>query len=161
MLLLQELQRLKVKCEEALSESEGLRGECERLTATVETLRAAGAAAASGDGNNSGRPTVAVQPGMEKKESEKDKREEEIIRLQNTIEELERAREEVDVAQGRIQLDNKEEGESEELEEARRPVLEERDNLRAELGEEKQKAATRVAGLEMQLADKEVRILPN
>lgn len=168
LLLLQELQRLKVKCEEALSESEGLRGECERLTAAVETLRAAEAASASYDGSgSSGKTTVAVQPGMEKYKGEEDvspsvqEAREEIIRLKKTIEELERAREEVDAAQGRAQCNDKQEGEREELGEARRPVFEERDSLRAELGEEKQKAAARVAGLEMQLADKEVRILPN
>lgn len=177
MLLLQELQRLKIKCEEALSESKGLREECGRLTSTVETLRAAANETASDDSSNTGESTLAVQPGMGKEVKEGVKGEEdlsssvresreEILCLRKTIEELERAREEVDLPRSRVERGDQEEGKGDEtggetMKEATREVFEERDSLRAELGEEKQKAAARVAGLEMQLADQEVRILPN
>lgn len=171
LLLLQELQRLNVKCEEALSESAGLREECGLLAATVETLRAAAAATTSDDGEMSGKPTDAAEADMGNESEEKDKGEgdfspsveeaqEEILRLRKTIEDLERTAEEINVARGRAKRDDQEE-QGDEMGEVRRQVSEERDSLRAELGEEKQKAAARVAGLEMQLADKEVRILPD
>lgn len=102
---------------------------------------------------------------------------EEIARLRSTIEEMERARGEagdasggcVDVAGrgGRNDEGEGEEGEGERRDEdedeglaaeGRRRVIAERDGLRAELGEEKRKSAVRVAGLETQLADKEVRL---
>ena len=92
---------------------------------------------------------------------------EEIARLRKTIEEMERAREEVGVSgcggDGRGGRNEEDEGEGEgrdegEVAEGRRQLIEERDRLRAEVGEEKRKSALRVAGLETQLADKEVRL---
>lgn len=161
LLPLQELQRLKLRSDEALSESEDLRQERNRLSAAMEALHAEKSAAqADGEGE-----TGAEEPPPPAAEEAR----EEIARLRKAIEEMERAGEEARVSggggggDGRGGRSEEEEGEDEgrdegESAEGRRQIMEERDSLRAELGEEKRKSAVRVAGLETQLADKEVRL---
>lgn len=124
----------------------------------METLRAA-AAAAVGDGGN--------KPNNEEKEKE-------IARLRGVIEEMKLARDEAGVerssAGGVPSRDGRgpDDGGSDEEEgdgvrrhgeggaSTKQQIIAERDSLRAELASEKEQAAVRAAGLETQLADKEV-----
>lgn len=139
----------------------------------METLRAA-AVAAAGDGGN--KPynmstAVATQTG---EAEENEETEEEIARLRAVIEEMKRAGDEVGVARGSAggvsSHDGKDpdDGGSDEEEgdgsrrhgegraSTKQQIMAERDSLRAELASEKEQAAVRAAGLETQLADKEV-----
>eukprot|EP00903_Cladosiphon_okamuranus_P008831 g8457.t2 len=154
-----ELQRLKLKGDEALSESENLREECNRLSAALEALRAEKAEQADGnkDREEETQAEEPESPGVEEAR-------EEIARLRKTIEEMKLTRDEVDVsgsdADGRGGRDERDQGEEQDRgegdeAEGRHQLIKERDSLRAELGEEKRKSAVRVAGLETQLADKE------
>lgn len=159
---LQEMQRLKLRSDEAFSESEGLREECNRQFATMETLRAEKARQA--EGNKEEEEEGEEEEGVKAPSPGVEEAREEIARLRNTIEEMERARDEagvsggcVDAGGGRGGRDD-EEGGGDEEEDRDEGVAAERDGLRAELGEEKRKSAVRVAGLETQLADKEVRL---
>ncbi|CAB1113140.1 unnamed protein product [Ectocarpus sp. CCAP 1310/34] len=167
-----ELQRLKIKNEEALSASNGLREECEVLKATVETLRAAAVAAAGDGGNKLNDVSTAVATQTDEAE-ENEEKEGEFARLRAVVEEMKRGGDEVGVVRGCVGDVSSHDGrdpddsgsDEEEGDGARRhgkgrastkrQILAERDSLRAELASEKEQAAVRAAGLEAQLADKE------
>ena len=172
-----------MKLDEAMSEAEAARAESRRLEAAFESSRAAAAARVVAAIDDTERGDTG---GEERDNDDKDgsrvigaaRRDShaEIMRLRKKIVELERSRE-VDLqgvveavgggAEGRWQRsdDNHERkletGEAESELEAECGD-EEMDRLRAELRRAREEAAARAAGLETQLADKEVRsIMPH
>lgn len=175
----QELQRMKGKCDEALSEVGTFRSESERLSATVETLRAAATVATVDD---SGKPVPRAGDSGEEEATAGTEARQEIKRLRNIIDDLELERKvsspgggtgggsgtddndcgeaqghrnRVGDADGEAQDAGGEEGKTLK---ATKGVVEERNRLRAELQQAREDAAVRTAGLETQLADKEVRL---
>lgn len=176
----QELQRLRGKWEEAASEAEQLRAESEGLKATVETLRSSAAAVTTRDDSESAEHR-ASQTDKEAEVNAGTEAREEISRLHKTIEELEDALKANSGSggdgesgggggrgEGRGTDHDKDRsgdqdgaGEADgETAETTKEVIEERGRLRTDLRQARKEAATRAAGLEMQLADKEVRVPP-
>lgn len=206
----QELERLKKKYDEILPEADRLRVESERLTATVETLRAASAAAAAAvaaEEESSGtKISQKIQQGGKEEEEKKggmethaaeDGREETIARLKGIIEDLKleraqaqaiekpisggtdgdgdgsggrgtdsnrlkefgqesRVRGDADTYEGKEEEERKRHAEGGDAVRTTPEVFRERDRLKVELRRAREKAAIRTAGLETQLADKEV-----